>query len=274
MFGISHTAQEVRFTGSVYANNVLLWEFSTVAGNFNVAHINAQSLACYWTDFCKTFTCQHIKAILISETWLKPKSENYSFPGYTLIRNDRLYRQGGGVAIFLRQNIPYEEVSRSTEPPPPEKAGEHLFVKVELNGYKLLLGVCYFTPKLDFPAFDNLLAKVISGEEVIIMGDFNTNLFESSTRKKFTRLVERYGLHVLKLEATHNKIKGKTPTWIDHILVSSKENVAKHGQCPVTPGISKHDLLYVSYQSQSVKCPISKILDVNPYILQDSPRAP
>lgn len=239
------------FANSMHLENFLRSEFSNVSENFNVVHINAQSLSYHWQYFYQVFTGQDIHAILVSETWLKPKSICF-FPGYTIIHNDRIHQRGGGVAIFLRKNIPYEEVSRSTQPPPSD-AGEHLFVEIELNGFKLLLGVYYGKPKLNYLAsFEDLLANVTRGREVIILGDFNTDLLRTTKRSviNFKSVIEKYGLHLAPPNATHLAKNQITPTLLDLMLVSSVNSVAKHGQCPA-PGFSRHDLIYLSYRNKT-----------------------
>ena len=84
--------------------------------NFNVCHINAQSIPAHYTDLICTFSAPEIvDAILISETWLKPSlpSTSYSLPGYLLIRNDCTGSRGGGVAIFLRSELSYKIICSS-----------------------------------------------------------------------------------------------------------------------------------------------------------------
>jgi len=56
-------------------------------------------------------------------------------------------------------------------------------------------------------------------------------------------------LTILPLNATH--ITRNTETWIDHIIVLNPGKALSHGQFSV-PGISKHDLIYLSY---NLKCP-------------------
>ena len=52
---------------------------------------------------------EKIHLAMLSETWFKP--ERYiAFSGYNIVRNDRLDGKGG-VAILLKQNIKYTEIS-------------------------------------------------------------------------------------------------------------------------------------------------------------------
>lgn len=76
-------------------------------GVINICHINAQSVPSHFNDMIEAFTGNNIHAILISESWFKSHllSTSYALPGYVLIRNDRIGRRGGGVAIYLRSNL-------------------------------------------------------------------------------------------------------------------------------------------------------------------------
>ena len=46
--------------------------------------------------------------ILLSETWLNQHSY-INIPNYHIIRRDRIAGQHGGVAIFIKKNIPFQE---------------------------------------------------------------------------------------------------------------------------------------------------------------------
>ena len=47
--------------------------------------------------------------VAVTETWLSPQifdSEvTHNFPGYSILRCDRESRQGGGVAVFIREDL-------------------------------------------------------------------------------------------------------------------------------------------------------------------------
>ena len=47
--------------------------------------------------------------VAVPETWLSPdifdSEVNHNFPGYSLFRCDRMTRQGGGVALYIREDL-------------------------------------------------------------------------------------------------------------------------------------------------------------------------
>ncbi|CAH2228361.1 jg22406 [Pararge aegeria aegeria] len=199
--------------------------FSDCLKNLNVIHINAQSIPAHYPDMLASFDSRNIHAILVSESWLKTclPSTSYSLPGFRLIRNDRVGKGGGGVAIYLRSYIPFTVISMSSQPPLPD-AAEHLLVEVLISHYpKILLGVFYCPPYVSdyFRSFESLLEKEVPlYSHSIIFGDFNTCLLKNDYRsKKFLTTVESCNLSVLPLAATHYS-PGCTPSLLDLIMVS------------------------------------------------------
>ncbi|CAH2207724.1 jg6934, partial [Pararge aegeria aegeria] len=240
--------------------------FSDCLKTFNVIHINAQSIPAHFPDMLASFESRNLHAILVSESWLKTclPSTSYSLPGFRLIRNDRVGRGGGGVAIYLRSYIPFSIVSSSAQPPLPD-AAEHLLVEVLLSHTKILLGVFYCPPSVSnyFHSFETLLEKVVPlYSHSIIMGDFNTCLLKDDFRsKKLITAAESCSLSILPLAATHNS-PGCTPSLLDLIMVSSTDFVFKHGQCPAD-AFSYHDLIFLCYTIRPPKSKSRIILQRN-----------
>lgn len=229
--------------------------FSGFHRNFNVVHINAQSVPCHYPDLLASFDVQNLHAILISESFLKPvlPSSFYPLPGFHLIRNDREGKGGGGVAIYLRSHIPYKVISTS----PSQYSGsvEYLFLEVVLSHTKVLLGVVYSPNKnIDyFPTFENVLETLCPTYlHTIILGDFNTCLKKNDSRSKIlTSIVESANLHILPSGTTHH-FPGCEPSLLDLKIVSSPDHVDTHGQLSAD-AFSYHDLVYVSYRIRPPK---------------------
>lgn len=229
--------------------------FCSVPKHFNIVHINAQSIPAHFPDMLASFDSKDLHAILISESWLKPclPSTSYALPGFNLIRNDRIGRVGGGVAIYLRSYIPFSIVSKSPQPPP-SNAGEHFFIEILFSHTKLLLGV-YYCPSLHinyFASFETLLEDFLpSYDHSIIMGDFNTCLLKCDSRSSSLQsIITANNLSILSLDATHH-FPNSIPSLLDLMIVSSLNHVSKHGQC--TAAFSYHDLIYLSYKVRPPK---------------------
>ncbi|KAG7298180.1 hypothetical protein JYU34_018964 [Plutella xylostella] len=238
-------------------SDTLITNFSDVAKNFNVVHLNAQSIPAHYSDMLATFSDnKNLHAILVSESWLKPclPTTSYSLPGFRLIRNDRTGIGGGGVAIYLRAHIPFTVISMSAQPPPLNSA-EHLFIEVTLSQQKVFLGV-YYCPTLRFnffPSFEKLLEDFTSVySHIILMGDFNTCLLKKDSRSSsLESILNASNLNILPLNATHH-LPNCTPSLLDLTIVSSSNHVAKFGQCSAD-AFSHHDLLHLSYKIRPPK---------------------
>ena len=236
--------------GEIIDNN-----FSDTLKNFNVIHINAQSIPAHYSDLLASFDSKNIHAILVSETWLKPclQSTSYSLPGFHLIRNDRIGRSGGGVAIYLRSHTAFSIVDQSQHQT--DGGPEHLFIEVVLSHTRVLLGV-YYSPSLTvdyFSSFETLLERLKPlYSHTILMGDFNTCLLKDDHRaSRLKSLVTGANLHILPLAATHS-FPNCLPSLLDLALVSSIQYVEKHGQYPAL-AFSYHDLVYLSYKIKPPK---------------------
>ncbi|XP_059046034.1 uncharacterized protein LOC131841730 [Achroia grisella] len=219
-----------------------------------ICHINAQSIPAHYTDLVDTFTKPNVHAVLVSESWLKPalSSTTYSLPGFILIRNDRTNKGGGGVAIYLRSHIPYKVIASSAS----EYRGtaEFLFIEVGFKGSRVAIVVVYCPPQLNyFTDFDAVLDQLsTSFNEIIIMGDFNTNLMNDSIHtRKLKNILNSADLSILPLKPTHHNIDTED-SWLDIICTSSTDYVIDHDQLPA-PAFSRHDLLLLSYKVKPQK---------------------
>jgi hypothetical protein len=226
-----------------------------MAAHMIFTHMNAQSVARHHHEITSSFSGVDIHALLVSESWLKPTlpSSLFLLPGYTLLRNDRVERRGGGVCIYLREDLPFRVVCQSS--PSGHGPLEYLFIEVTFLHSVVVLGVVYAPPTLDyFDELERVLEDMLTVyTNVIIMGDFNTCLLKHDNRAtKFTQLISGYNLRVLPLGPTH--ILKESKSLIDHIIVSQEKMVKLHGQLSA-PGFSHHDLIFLHY---SLKVPKPK----------------
>uniref|UniRef100_A0A2A4JPY6 Uncharacterized protein n=1 Tax=Heliothis virescens TaxID=7102 RepID=A0A2A4JPY6_HELVI len=228
--------------------------FSPFPNNLNIAHINAQSVPGHYSDLLASIDSAHLDALLISESFLKPSllSTHYALPGFVLIRNDRTGKGGGGVAVYLRADIPFKIISSS--PSMYSESAEYLFLEVVLNHNKMLLGVLY-SPNLNVDYFDSLYSLLDDFsplyEHLVLMGDFNTCLLKDDSRaRKLQSLISSFNLHLLPLSATHH-FPNCTPSLLDLMIVSKTNSVSLHGQ--LTASFSYHDLIFLSYRIRPPK---------------------
>lgn len=222
--------------------------------NFKAIHINAQSLKGHLDLIVEIFQAQNTDVIAVSESWLKPhiRSKDVAIPGYKLLRNDRLHRNGGGVAVYVKLGLKYRFVFVSSSGY--TNSPEFMFIEISLpNSKQFLFGVCYRPPKAKiFVEFKRAVLYLRSYyKDVVIMGDFNADILANKLdvdRSQVTGLLKSCNLSVLPLAPTHHT--DTSHSLIDLIVVSNSHNVIHHGQLPV-PHISWHDLIYcvLDYQT-------------------------
>lgn len=251
---------------SVLLGDLLKSRLSVNKRFLNIVHINAQSVPAHYSDLLSSFDSSVVDAILISETFLKPSlaSKQYFIPGYRLLRNDRTGKGGGGVAIYLRADIPHKILDVS--PSQYSHSAEHLFIEVTFQHTKLLMGVLY-SPSSQIDYFSSLETKLelLSPlyEHTIILGDFNTCLLKSDYRtQKLLSLVTSLNMEILPLSATHHAPQYANPSLLDLILVSNPSMVVTHGQ--LSAPFSFHDLIYLTYKIRPPK-PKPKFILVRNY---------
>lgn len=223
--------------------------FSPFPKQFNVVHINAQSVPAHHSDLLVSFDSNTVDAILISESFLKPSlpPNLFTLPGFNLIRNDRVGKGGGGVAIYLRHDFSYKIIN--TSPSQYSESAEYLFIEVTVNFTKLLLAV-FYCPSLHinyFPILDNLLYQLCPiYDHILLLGDFNTCLLKQDSRaNKLNSILSSFNLNSLSLSATHH-FPNTNPSLLDLIIVSRLDSVNTYGQLPSC--FSYHDLIYISYK--------------------------
>ena len=112
----------------------------------------------------------------ITETWLTEEilTSEVNMEGFTLLRKDRkdlVKKRGGGVAIYVKNDIKIVERDDLNMPLFPESIWCELISK----GDKTLLGVCYRPPDSSVENNEALYSLInkIGRSNVVIMGDFN-----------------------------------------------------------------------------------------------------
>ena len=163
----------------------------------------------------------------------------------------RISRRGGGVAIYLRADLPFKIIAQS----PTDRLFimEYLFIEVSFCGTKILLGVAYSPPGVSyFGDFETLIDSCLpSYPHAVIMGDFNTCLYNRGTRsERLWDIVNGSNLTILPSFATFHF--ENYHSLLDLTLVSCPKRVSFCGQLPA-PGFSHHDLIYLTYKLRSPK---------------------
>ncbi|KAG5862494.1 hypothetical protein JTB14_036193 [Gonioctena quinquepunctata] len=111
---------------------------------------------------------RNLDVIFIQETFLK--NDPIGIPNYRIFREDRLGRQGGGVAIMIKCNIQHEQIAINHDR---TSGSEAVGIKVMTNRGPLRLISIYNPPNNEL-AIDFLEMIIIeSNLPTIVAGDFN-----------------------------------------------------------------------------------------------------
>ncbi len=144
----------------------------------NVCHVNAGAIFPKIHEFRYVFGGVKLDVIVASETWFKSYRSNksVSVEDYEIVRNDRYAKQSGGAAIYIRKGLNYKMLTSSEG-----LKSEYVFIELIFLDSKILLGAYYIAPKVDeLDIMENILSELIPMyEDIIIIGDFNKNLFDS-----------------------------------------------------------------------------------------------
>ena len=185
------------------ANNS--WNFNThkrtypKLKGFKIGHLNITSLSKHKDEQAIFISEQPFDIICLNETRLDCSIDNseVGIPGYDLARKDR-NRNGVGVAIYLRDTIPY--IDRADLIP---DVAEAICLEIKKQKMKpLLISTWYRPPSSKMQFFDEFETFLNNAEnenkELVITGDFNCDLLKSeanSNIKQLRDLIDLYQLH-------------------------------------------------------------------------------
>lgn len=125
------------------------------SNSFKIGHFNAQSLNPCLNKFQEIFSMIYkskFDIIGISETWLKPSilDSAVKIPGFNMYRCDRDLRKGGGVAFYVSSKLKCKELFSISHFCSDSDNYELLILEVSSNVDKLVCGVTYIPPRVNF----------------------------------------------------------------------------------------------------------------------------
>ena len=241
----SHSHTSANIPGAVL-NAVLL------PGKLNICHGNAQSLCA--RKFSKLDEVRNVvlgskvEIACFTESWLTAKNSDRSISvsGYSVVRNDRVYKRGGGIAVYYREHLICSKVFGTVLTTQSPDKTECMGLEFRVSGQKILLMIVYNPPDHDCTSFlaDKLADYAVRYENIFLVGDLNTDMLRPSCRRThFESLLRNYSLSSVSEEPTFFHNGGCSQ--LDLLLTNSNEKVKKFGQVSF-PGLSQHDLIFAS----------------------------
>lgn len=218
----------------------------------NICHGNAQSLMARnmskLDEIRLVLLGSKIEVACFTESWLTSKNSDRSIgiSGYSVMRNDRTYRRGGGIVVYYRENLTCSKVFGTVLTDASVDKTECMALEFRVNSQKILLLVVYNPPDNDCSSFlsEKLSDYAIRYESIFLVGDFNTDMLRpGSKRTQFEAMLFSHSLTLVSEEPTFFYDGGCSQ--LDLLLTSSSESVLRFGQVSF-PGLSHHDLIFAS----------------------------
>lgn len=223
---------------------------STESVSFSALHINTRSILKNYDKLSNFLdsSIHEFSIVGITETWLKPDSplNLINMQNYKFIEKFRPIKPGGGVGIYIKNNIQYimrEDLSTT------EEFIETIFIEIPVEKSKnKIIGVTYRPPASDNDKFIKTLEnifKTIQNENkaAYILGDFNIDLLKQNNfyTQDFFNLLKTFGFYPFISKPT--RITEFTATVIDNIF--SNASVSTKNQAGIfVVDISDHLPIY------------------------------
>ncbi|KAE8741295.1 hypothetical protein FOCC_FOCC013183, partial [Frankliniella occidentalis] len=260
------------FTGSLYlwyfilcsmSDNTLHGALREVETNFRsylkTVHVNAESLRCdsHIDEFLHLFDGSMIDVIAVSESWYMAPHDYVQLNGYNVFTADRTSDNGGGVAVYVKNNYSCRVLCHSISPTSRVKNPKPDFIILEIttNNFKLLFACVYRPPKAGFMKefSDALYDLILDYKYIIVAGDVNAHFL--STRptdindgKSVYKMLDLCNLSLIDFGNTYH-IEG-CDSWLDMISTNSPNRVVHYEKFPCC-GLSNHDLLLAVFSLQT-----------------------
>lgn len=195
---------------------------------FSIFNINVRSIHKNFDRLSTTLNALSIEfsAIGITETWLSENKDInlISLPNYSFVHNCRTERTGGGVGMYINNNLKFKQ---RTDLDQFDKDIETLFIEVTIDkGKNAILGVIYRPPDGNIKDFITKLNKSLEkvrneNKSNYILGDFNINLLNSTSHDASNQFLETmYANSCKPLISKPTRITCNSATLIDNIFSS------------------------------------------------------
>ncbi len=161
-------------------------------------HLNVRSVVSKTEQLTHLLLNSNLDYLCLSETWLQQSTpiNVYSVPRYQCFRRNRAEGRGGGVLIYVKDNIKCERIIF-------KEAGtlEYVALKIILSRQmSFILIALYRPPSANETFYDQLtdmLKECNHNKELILMGDYNLNWEDKGKRRKLKTITDKYNLQQL-----------------------------------------------------------------------------
>lgn len=191
----------------------------------SLIHFNVRSLSKNYEKLQNYLELLQLEftAIALSETWIKD-THDISFtniPGYKFIHKDRLSKSGGGVGLYLKENIPHK-IRKDLIC----VSGDSLFLEITHNNKAMLIGVIYRPPDSDCAEFvkevENILVTIDNEHKLCMLtGDFNLDLLNYSNHSPTSNFVDlMFSYSYFPIISKPTRVTAHSASLIDNIFTN------------------------------------------------------
>jgi len=208
-----------------------------------IAHLNVNRIMGKLDQIKLTLDDKTPGIFCLSETFLTDQADDrlLAHVGYQLERKDRVGKIGGGLLCYIKDAITYERRNDLEN-----SDIEIIWLEVKYATSKNILTGFFYRPPSANSDWLNTFSEDLElihgeGKEIILMGDMNINLKNSTTNtlgntRKLLNILDSVNLKQVISEFT--RVSSNTKTLIDHAYVSNPKAII-HTAVPVY-GVSDH----------------------------------
>ena len=227
-----------------------------------IFHQNIRGLHGKFDEVSDLLTNNRIDVLCLTELFLNKiiSSTVFNIPGFTFLRKDRHRGSGGGVGIYIRQEINF---TRRQDLEDPEM--ESIFIEISAKNSKPFIIGCIYRPPDSSKHLPKNFGTILSTKlqkiddekkETIIVGDLNIDYLNNDHQTmKDTFKINGF----TQLLSTATRVTETSATLIDIIQTNKALNISHN--TVIQAGLSDHDLIgcvrkmnNVKYQPEIIRC--------------------
>ena len=260
-FGVGNRSAHIN--QNAQANNTIQMS------SMKIAHSNINSIRNKIDDITVELTDYDI--ICISETKLNASipSSNLMINSYHIpIRKDRDYNNGGGLIVYIKNNIFFKRRDDLES-----NSIENIWVEIQSTKNKYLLGLFNRPPdsKSDYwNEFENVIEKASEENlDIIITGDLNYDILKANINNPLSRILNKFNMQNVITQPT--RVTNTSSRCIDLIITNHHAIIADTNVLP--PFHSDHctvtaEITFKTYKTQAYKKTIWKYEQANLHSIQ------
>ena len=194
-------------------------------------HLNIRSLQNKIDELSTLLSTLNIKfsVVGITETWLRDSSPGVSIDGYNFVYKNRLARSGGGVGLYVSDNLDYR--IRTDICANEDEVMESLFIEIiRPHERNVIVGIIYRPPDQNVNDFVSRMNDVLGeisrdNKTCYLMGDFNLNLLNNENHNATGEFLDGLYSHLFfPLITLPSRITSHTASLIDNIFSNHVEH--------------------------------------------------